>query len=257
MQASNSQNAETDLLNKLHALMQVNPAVLKEVMHRYNPQGDAQTNRIVKFALMGFPGAGPEVAAFVMQMASSDDPIRRKDGFELLQVRAMEQSPEVRDFAISTLQTEQDPAIVSLAAGILRYATIEPTQAETIKAQLYSLTQHRDATVRAQSVQTLALLDKTGAAENSLYQALSDQASEVRQAAIQAIGESGRHSERLKAGLLNILGSEQAPGTKLSALTVLEGLPLNQTEYATYTKARAEVSTLPNLEGGTNWGLKR
>ncbi|MES2355145.1 MAG: HEAT repeat domain-containing protein [Pseudomonadota bacterium] len=244
IQGANTTAAEVAVLSKLEALAANNPAVLEEIMHRYDARVDEKTKRMIKFVLTGGGGQSPNVQAFSLQLAASDDPIRRKDGFELLQAATAAKTPQVSNLAMRTLQNEQDPAILSLAAGALRYAVVDPAQAEIVKAQLYSLTQHQDAAVRAQSLQTLAVWDKTGAAENNLYQGLSDPASQVRQAAIEAIGESGTRSDRLKKQLLSMISSQQEePITKAGALAVLEKFSLNPNEYASYRKIQGDVSS--------------
>lgn len=115
-------------------------------------------------------------------------------------------------------------------------------EAESVVAQLAALSQHADPAVRSQSVLQLGQWDKSAAVEGRLQQALADQSTEVRQAAVTAVSEAGIRSDSMKTALLDIIGKQgESAGVQDGALHALQRYSLSKDELARYQQARADI----------------
>ncbi|MGZ5818376.1 MAG: HEAT repeat domain-containing protein [Burkholderiaceae bacterium] len=228
-----------DAQDKLRKLAQSDPDVMKNLMGRYAREIDPNAKELLRSVLSTIEK--PEILEFSKQLATSGDAAQRKDGLAMLQNLSTD-SQEVRNILKQTLATEQTPSVIVQALAALKPATVDPAESEAIVAQLKGLTQNADPTVRGQSVLQLAQWDKTGAAQNTLSQALTDQAPEVRQAAIFAVAQSGTQSDGAKTALMNMISNvNESKDVRGSALQVLERFKLSKDEMAKFTQVRSEV----------------
>ena len=165
----------------------------------------------------------------------------RLASFEMLQSVAPGAS-DTRALVKHSLATEQSPEVLVQALAALQSGAAEPEEADQIVAQLKSLSQHADPAVRRQSITQLGQWDKTGEGAERLTQALADRAPEMRSAAIFAIAQTGVRSESVKTALMGVVNNPQeGRDVRGSALQVLERFSLSEEEYASYTKARAQM----------------
>lgn len=224
---------------KMRELALSDPTYLRNLIQRYGTEEKPDMKEAIKSVLATIPT--PEVQAFFARMATSNDPLQRKEGYAMLQQMAPD-SPELRAVLKQALATEQSPDVLTQAIAALQPAMVDPAESDAIVSQLRNLSQHQDPTVRSQSIHQLAQWDKKGAAQDRLIQALGDSAPEVRQAAIFAAAQSAPRSESLKAALLGMIANpNETREIKGSALQVLEQFSLNKEEYARYTQARTQI----------------
>lgn len=225
--------------HKLREMAQSDPSFLRNLIQRYESERKPEYKEAIKSVLSTIQK--PEVLAFFARMAASNDPAQRREGFSMLQQMAPD-SPEMRTVVRQALTSEQNPEVLAQAVAALQPAVVEPAESEAIIAQLRSLTQHPDPTVRTQSVLQLAQWDKNGTAQDRLVQAMHDAAPEVRQAAVFAAVQSGSRSDTLKAALLAVINSPtEARDIKGSALQALERFSLTKEEYASYTQVKSQI----------------
>lgn len=256
IQASKSEQDEIKALMKLHDMVIGNPAALTEIMRRFETLPNDKAMKIATSVLTANSEQIPQVLEFSLKLSKNHDPGRRAIAFEILQaIPSLERSSEVSSLAIQALQTEYDPAILSRAISVLRNEKVAPLEAQTIETQLYNFTHHQNANVRAESIKALASRDRTTTTEDAVFQGLSDKSEQVRQAAIEAIGEGKLQSDRLKQGLLDvIISKDEHSVTKAGALDMLGKFQLTQAEYDNYTKARTEITKELKAEYGSNGG---
>jgi hypothetical protein len=228
-----------DAPDKLRKLAESDPDVMKSLLARYGREIDPNAKEMIRSVLATIEK--PEILAFSKELATSGDAEQRKDGLAMLQNLSPD-SPEVRNILKQTLATEQTPSVIVQALSALRPAAVDPAESQAIVSQLKDLTQNADPSVRSKSVLQLAQWDKSGAAQSNLAQALTDQAPEVRQAAIFAVAQSGTQSDSAKAALLNIATNvNESKEVRGSALQVLERFQLNQGELAMVSQLRSQV----------------
>jgi hypothetical protein len=226
-------------LGRLRALGRSDPAVLRELISRFEAETNAEAKDALRVVLSGLPL--PEVVDFAQRLALGNV-VQRKDAYELLS--SVTDSGKAHSAILRALDTEQDPALLSQAVKALRPMIVDPAQTQATVATLSRLTQNTDPLVRGPSLQALAQWDKTGSvAEPSVYQALIDQQPEIRADAVSALMYSSQlNSERLKTALIDILGSTDAADTKIMVLQALGRFKLTDAEYAIYSQANAEVT---------------
>lgn len=228
-----------DAEDKLRKLAQSDPAALRNLLGRYGRTETAQARDLLKSVLATVQS--PEVVAFSNRLANSSNVAERKYGFEILQSLAPD-SAETRSLVKRTLATEQSPEVLVQALGTLQSVAVEPEESENMVAQLKSLSQHADPGVRSQSIMHLGQWDKKGENAERLSQALTDQAPEVRHAAIFAIAQTGVRSDAVKAALMGLVNNTQeSKDVRGSALQTLERFSLSKEEYASFAQARAQV----------------
>lgn len=231
-----------DAEDRLRKLAQSNPVALRSLLQRYDSTQAAPARDLLKSILSTVQA--PDVVAFSTRLAASSNAAERKFGFEMLQSVAPD-SPEVRSIARRTLATEQSPEVLVQALAALKAGATEPEESDQIVAQLKSLAQHADASVRSQSIAQLAQWDKKGEGAERLSQALADPAPEVRQAAIFAIAQSGVRSETVKAALMGLMNNPQeSREVRGSALQVLERFSLSKEEVASFHQARTRLQAM-------------
>lgn len=231
--------ARMDLQEKLREKAQADPAALRSLIQRFDNERDPRDRDMLKAVLASIPS--PAVLAMSQRMAASADPTLRQDAFEILK-QLSSNTPEVRRLLTQALATEHAPAVLSQAIAALTPAVVAESEGEAIVGQLSTLARHADPAVRSQSVLQLGQWDKSAQAEGRLQQALADQAPEVRQAAVTAIGETGIRSDSMKVALLDIVRSQsESPQVKDGALHALGRFSLSRDEFAVYSQARVDV----------------
>lgn len=215
------------------------PAARRDLVQRFEAERDPQARAMLMTVLSSIPSS--EVMALSTRLATSRDAAQREEGFAML-MRMSPDSPEVRNLVRQALATEQSPAVLSQAVAALTPGVVASPEAASVVAQLDQLAQHADPAVRSQSLLQLAQWDKSGQVESRLSQALNDQAPEVRNAALAAIGESGIRSDSMKTALLGMLanGAERTE-VKDGVLHALTRFSLSPEEYALYSRERAEA----------------
>ena len=219
---------------------QADPVVLRQLIGKY----DAETDPIERTSLRAILGTidKPEALAFFARLAASSDVSRRQEAYEML--ANAPDSPQVRNMLKQAMASEQTPAALVQAITALKPSAVEQGEADAVVSQLRGLSQHADASVRGHSILQLGQWDKTGAANDRYASALKDPASEVRQAAIFAIAQSGVRTESLKAGLLGLATSaSESREVKGSAVQALDRFSLSKDEFAAVTQARAQTGS--------------
>lgn len=238
-QAKDPDQARMEWQEALVAKAKADPAALRSLIQRYDTERDPKHRELLKSVLANVQG--PEVLALAARLAASGTLAQRQDAFDILK-QLSSGAPEVRQMLRQALSTEQAPAVLSQAIAALTPTVVAASEAEAIVSQLTALSQHADPAVRSQSVLQLGQWDKSTAAEGRLQQALADQASEVRQAAVTAVSETGIRSDSMKLALLEIIGKQgESAGVKDGALHALQRYSLSKEELALYQQVRSDV----------------
>jgi hypothetical protein len=239
---------------QLVRLAESDPRVRQDLMHRYEVS-DERGRKAAVFVLSQL--RKPDVIDFATQLATATNTSQRRDGFELLGEFAMfrglpgGRSDEIHALVSHTLQTEQDPALLSQAIRALgQPEDAPPAETQATLQQLGTLAQNSDPDVRAQSLHAIVQWDKTGqVAEGAVYQALSDAQPDVRATALSAINNNPLRSDRIKSALLAMIANvNESADVKDDALNVLQRFPLTQAEYASYHQAREQFANSGEAE---------
>jgi len=241
-QTSADPQVRSDALNKLSTLISENRGEFEAMLRRYDPRADRETRDLMRSLLAGDPEHRAEVMEFSLELAASDDPQRREDGFAML-ARIGADTPPVLELATRVLGTERDPAVVQQAALLVGQAAVGPAEAQALQPRLVEMAADPNASLRAAGVYTLSRLDKTTGAEPQLAQALADPAPEVRQAALAAMEENAIRSDGLKQALWKMLESDsESPALRDAAAQGLERYPMEQAEYERLKQAQAQLA---------------
>lgn len=231
-----------DAEDRLRRMAQTNPVALRKLLQRYETDRSPQARELLKSILSTVQT--PEVVAFAVRLAGSSNTVERKYGFELLDSLSPD-SAEARGMIKQALATEQSPEVLVQALLALKPGASEPEEADQMVSQLKALAQHGDAAVRRHSIMQLGQWDKKGEGADVLAQALSDRATEVRQAAIFAIAQNGARSDSIKASLMAIvMNTQETRDIRGSALQAVERFSLTKEEYASFAKAKAQLQGL-------------
>jgi hypothetical protein len=230
-----------NVINELVLALQAEPILRYQLMKRFGIESDSRTKQVIISAL----GSSPtdDVVDFSMQLIASSDAAEKKIGFELL--AAMPPTSATHQAVKKILEQEHNPEVLQEAiAAMMPSMKIAPTEAQATISQLGDLTQHDNSSVRARSLEMLALWDKTGKTlEGIASQAFNDTAPEVRRAAINATMLGQLRSDKLKTNLMSVLSNvNEEREMKMGALQALEHFALNNDEYITYNRVRQEVA---------------
>jgi hypothetical protein len=236
------QQSGYDAEDRLRKLAHSDPVALRSLLQRYDGAPTPQARELLKSVLSTVQK--PDVVAFATRLANSSSMAERKYGFELLQGLAPDAS-DTRNLVKHALATEQSPEVLVQALAALKSGVAGPEESEQIVAQLKILSEHADPAVRSHSILLLGQWDKKGEGADHLSQALADRAPEVRQAAIFAIAQAGVRSDAVKVALMGLLANPQESNdVRGSALQALERFSLSKEEYASFTRARAQMLAL-------------
>lgn len=236
-------NPDPNVIKDLVLALQAQPYLRNQLMQRFGVESDFATKQLIINALTSTPTE--DVINFSIQLSGSNDAEQQKSGLALLS--AMPPSTTTHQIVKNIVLQENDPDVLSQAISAMNPSMeIPPVETQATISQLGTLTQHGNASVRARSLEMLALWDKTGKnTEDIALQAFNDTAPEVRRAAINATIMGQLHSDRLKKNLLGLLDNvNEEREMKIGALQALERFALNSDEYATYNRIRQDVSTL-------------
>ena len=170
-------------------------AALRVLVHRYDTERDPHARETIKVLLSTINQ--PEVIELSKRLVMSGDAEKRRDGLELMQRLSLE-SADVRNVVKQVLVTEQIPSVLLQALSALKPIAVEPPEAREIVAQLDSLSHHADAAVRSQSILRLAQWDANGESAERIAPLLTDQAPDVRQAAVFALTQIKMRKENAK-----------------------------------------------------------
>lgn len=234
---------DPNAIRDLVLALQAEPNLRYQLMQRFGIESDLRTRQLIINALTSTPTE--DVVDFSIQLIGSSDTEQQKSGLALLS--AMPPSTTTHQLVKNIVAQEQDPDILSYAiSAMMPSMEIPPVETQATVTQLSQLTQHGNASVRARSLEMLALWDKTGKnTEDVAVQAFNDTAPEMRRAAINATIMGQLHSDRLKTNLLGMLDNvNEEREMKVGVLQALERFALNSEEYATYNRIRQEVSGL-------------
>lgn len=235
--------ADQASFEQLRQSAMANPTTRKELIERYKNTPEGEAKEALRALLSGVPT--PDVFAFFMELASAGDASERKAGFEMLIYLGAdlpEARQEARQIARHTLETEQDPAILSPAIAVLEPAVVEPSESAAVLKQLQDLVKHTEPVVRAQSIGALAAWDKTGESAGALQQALADSSALVRRAAVSAIAANRIRSDSLKSALLSIANDvNESPDIRLNAASTLERFVLSRDESTRVIQSAMEI----------------
>jgi len=186
------------LHDKLREIAPVNssPEAARNLIARYQNEHDTNARAMLKAVIAGFQT--PEMLAFASRLATSSDPDKRRDGFDLIRGFSST-SASLRMLLQSAILNEQTPAVLSSVIAAL------PSISETISAddnailsQLRNLMRHTDPNVRNQSSLMLFFFENIGAPGSTVPR--SD-----RQATVTATSqESTIQADVLKIALLDI-----------------------------------------------------
>ena len=228
-----------DAEDRLRKLAQADPAALRKLLQRYDSDRSPQARELLKSVLATVQT--PDAIAFSTRLAGSMNAAERKYGFELLQNLAPD-APETRALVKRTLAGEQSADVLVQALATLKSTVADPEETGQMVAQLKTLSLHADPAVRSLSIAQLAQWDKKGEGSERLAQALTDQAPEVRQAAVFAIAQSGFRTDAFKAALMAVVNNPQeSKDVRGSAMQALERFSLSKEEYASFAQARARM----------------
>lgn len=225
--------------DRLRQLAQSDPTARRKLLQRYDSARSPQERALLQAVLSTVQT--PEVIAFATRLAGSLDVAERTYGLEMLHSLAPD-APETRALARQALATGQSAGALLPALAALNANGADPDESGAVIAQLKSLMQHPDASVRSMSVSRLGQWDKSGEQAAALTGALADRAPEVRLAAVFAIAQSGLRSDAARAALLALAANPQeGRDVRGSALQALERFPLSREEAAQLATARSKL----------------
>jgi len=246
--------AGEDPQDSLRKLAQDNPDVMKRLLSRYAKESDIFAKELILSLLSTIEK--PEVLDFSKRLATSADAAQRKDGLALLGSLSTD-SQEVHAIIRQSLANEHNPGLIVQALAALKPPAVgeqsaaktpsaaEVAESAAVVAQLQGLTKNADPLVRSQSLLQLAQWDKAGNSLDHWSQALTDQAAQVRQAAVFAIAQSGTQSDGAKTALLNVVNNvNESRDVRGSALQALERFALSRDEAANFSQFRSQVMGL-------------
>jgi hypothetical protein len=226
---------------RLIAGAQSDAALRSDLASRYKSERDADVLGALATIISSFPPQ--EIRDMALQLAQGDAG-QRASAFRLL---AASPGASASSYPIlqQALDTEQDPRVLSQAVTALGpRPSLDPAQAQATLARLNALAQSADPDVRGESLRALAQWDKTGElAEPQVYKALSADDPESRANAVNAVASSALKSDRVKAALFGIAGSDaESSDTRAAALRALERFSLTSREYAAYSQLDAALA---------------
>lgn len=231
------------LHDELARSLAASPTLRAKLLERYGREPERRLRATLRQLLLG--AGGEDLGPAALGMATSKDALQRAAGFELI----ANMRPSSATYALAEQRVLDEPDATALAGALAALAPItKPSTAEVrrLLPRLLELTHHGDAVVRAHAVQRVAEWDVGGAVAPSVVcAALADADGLVRQAAVGAVMIGSLRGDRLKSGLLQLVGSRgEALATRASALLALERFPLDDDEHAAYLAAHADVEKL-------------
>lgn len=245
------QIGDEDARQKLRNLIREQPLVLHQLIDRYDKEANVNARQLIVSLLSNVER--PEILAFSKRLATSTEMAQRQDGLGMMQNLSVD-LPELHPILLQTLANEKAPALLLLTLGALKppvpviensskeARAAEVAQQVAIVTQLQNLSKNIDPEVRLQSILQLAQWDKADSSAQYWAQALADSSSQVRQAAVTGIAQSGTQSDKVKAALINMAHNlNEAPDTRGNALQVVEHFKMNEGEAEQLRQMRAQI----------------
>ncbi|MDO9194316.1 MAG: HEAT repeat domain-containing protein, partial [Undibacterium sp.] len=245
------QIGDEDAREKLRKLIREQPLILHQLIGRYDKETNVNARQLIVSLLSSVEK--PEVLAFSKRLATSADMAQRQDGLGMMQNLSVD-LPELHPILLQTMANEKTPALILLTLGALKppapaaensskeARAADVAQQAAIVTQLQNLSKNIDPEIRLQSVLQLAQWDKADSSAQYWAQALADSSSQVRQAAVTGIAQSGTQSDKVKTALISMANNpNEAPDTRGNALQVLERFKMNEDEAEKLRQLRAQV----------------
>jgi hypothetical protein len=197
-----------------------NPIYLRMLLDRYRRWTDPEAKVRLRRVLAAV--ANEDVRDTALALAVDRDPQRRRDGIELLQSFSAE-DPQVRAYLLTALSTERDP---DSKVGLLRSlgrATVPIEDRDAIAEILVEAAIDPIPEIRTTAIQRLAGWLPAEHLEEIYLTALDAPETEVRQAALEAIGRSGLRSRAVATAMLASAENRDRPEAERSlALALLQ-----------------------------------
>ncbi|MGR8930898.1 MAG: HEAT repeat domain-containing protein [Gammaproteobacteria bacterium] len=226
-------------IENLYPMARESAVSRKMLMENYRDFADDESKGLIVALLSGLETE--DVQHFALQLAESNDPLQRKDGFGILENQTST-SAKVRGLAMQAIATENDTETLRRAIASLHPTTVPNSENNDVLQQLQTMARHQHPAIRAQAMSTLADWDKTGESAPALEQALTDSAAEVRWAAVDAIENNRIRSDSLKTALITLSAdTTEAPDLRLSAVKTLEHFSLDHNEYDRLSEITREI----------------
>ncbi|QDQ28968.1 hypothetical protein FNU76_22910 [Chitinimonas arctica] len=241
--AAHRDDPDPEAWNTLMQTLQTDATARMQVMRRLTQEPDAEMRDRLQTLLNG--NAAPDVQAFAVRLASSNNITQRREGFGLM--ASLPHTAESYRLVAQTLEQEQDPSVLSGALlNLMQPGIIEPAESRAMVERVRNLTQHSDPNIRATSLMALLQWNKSGETLTpNVNQGLADSAPQVRQVALDMIISGNIRSEGFKAPLFNILrNANEDPSIRLGSLYALNYFTLSNAEYASYEQLRPEIDRL-------------
>jgi hypothetical protein len=226
----------------LELKINADPRLLDQIIDHTRREQRPEALDVLRMVLAG----KPEAEDLAMSLVIKGSAAQRKFAFDLLQDYPA--SAEINRLALQAISTEQDPAALASALAALRpihardanafaaaksQATTSDLEKQAMANTLQSLMQHDSPAVRSQSLSALAEWNvDQGVMFASVSVALSDEAPEVRQAALATlINQVDRQA--FTAPLIEFLArDDEAIEVQAMAWQLLQGMPMTSAERA-------------------------
>ncbi len=202
---------------------------IENVLEQYRPETELNTREwLADLMRSANPGTLDKLS---FKLAVSDDPLKRRLAFELLQNKSLE-DPEVWQTVLYALENEYDAETLALACRAANPALLPDHDADQIADRLRNLARHEDPAVRGWSIIQLAAWDKESADVVEFINAgLIDTSPEVMNCALSAINAAHLQNRVLQSNLLNIASDTRMQfETRETAVRLLSESPLNDSE---------------------------
>lgn len=223
----------------LRATLQANPALMRDVVKRYEAESDPRQRAVLKAVLSTINDSA--VFDLSRRLATSSDPQKRREGLQIMRELSAG-TADMRAAVKQVLAAEQVPGVLVEALRALKQGPADVAEAQEVAGYLLRLSRHPDAAVRSESVFRLGQWTNSAEAGAILAQALTDQTASVRQAAVLAITQSQLRPPDAKGSLYNIANNpNEGRNLRMTALQALELFSPNADEVAGYAQLRMQI----------------
>lgn len=195
-------------------------------------------------ALLG-PYDDPEILQVASELAYSGDPESINAGLDLLS-RIQPRNSDARDIAIDLLNSGGNTKMLVASMNVLATPSrnASDSQLQSLNDNLNNLSNHYDATVRAQSLSLLGRWDQNSAvARDAFSRGLTDPDPSVRSSATFALNNINNPDDAMISGLLSIAeNTNENRSTRYAALRALEKMQLSGTLMRRFAEARISAN---------------
>jgi len=216
--------AQTDLsdeeLSDLIQRLKNDPELLANLLNEYRAETDPARFKRLTY-ILGRTGMS-EVLPVAEELVYSGDIKSRTAGLDILNQIAPT-NPAAYDIAHSILGSESDPEVLVATMNVFANPTgASPEVRSNLVTQVTSLADHDSSSVRRYSVQILTRLTNDPSISPILTNALYDQESKVREAAVYAYADHPYQTEEVIGRLLEIVEDEsEVSGVRRGAIHAL------------------------------------